>query len=58
MKRIIAAVLLISILIVGCSNNSLKSNDREPILNQMNNEQETPNQGINIFESKELAENN
>ncbi|EHQ88479.1 hypothetical protein [Desulfosporosinus youngiae] len=53
MKRIIAAVLLILILIVGCSNNSLKSDNRKPILNQMNNEHETQNQGISIFESKE-----
>ncbi|HBW36642.1 hypothetical protein [Desulfosporosinus sp. BICA1-9] len=59
MRKTIAALLLFSLLIVGCSNNSLKSNDPDsvPTQNQTNNEQETQHQGNNIFESKEDIQN-
>ncbi len=60
MKKIIVTLLLLSLLTVGCSeNSSLKTNNQvvEPTQNQIKNEQETQNQGTNSIESKADIQN-
>lgn len=59
MKKTIVALLLISILTVGCSDNSLKNKDdsSKSTQNQINNEQETQSKGNYIVESKEDVQN-
>jgi len=60
MKKTIGLLLLILILTVGCSDNSIKDKEdsSKPVQNQITKEQEVQKQDNFVFESKDDIQNN